>query len=103
MPNIQLNYLYRCGGNYKNRGEVIFSNPNSKSLALVEAVIKSALQYEEPWFYANQWGLPDLHFDKWDNELDVTWHDYEGIEFTPLPATDARTIDEFIHILTNTP
>lgn len=109
MPNIQLNYMYRCGGNYKNRGEVIFGNPNGKSLELVEAVILAALNggiasqslamTDMVWFYANEWGLPDLHFSKWDNELDVTWHEYEGIAFTTSPATDARTIDEFINSL----
>jgi hypothetical protein len=96
MPNIQLNYLYRCGGNYKNYGEVIFSNPEYLTIEEVEAAIQAALQFEEPWFYPNQWGLPDLHFPKWDPELDHTFHEYEGVEYTHLPATDVRSIRQFI-------
>lgn len=106
MPNIQLNYLYRCGGNYKNFGEVIFANPEGVRIEEVEAAIYTALAgqdcFAEPrndgnvWFYANQWGLPDLHFPKWDPELDHLWHEYEGIELTDLPATDARSISQFM-------
>ncbi len=95
MPNIQLNYLYRCGGNYKNFGEVIFANPDGLSLQQVEEAIKAAL-IDHHWFYANDWLLPPLHFPKWDPELDHLWHEYESIEPTDLPATDARTISQFM-------
>jgi hypothetical protein len=91
--------MYRCGGNYKNHGQVIFSNPNNKSLELVNAVITQALQYEEPWFYVNDWKLPDLHFEKWDNELDHTFHEFESIEYTNNPPNDTRSIEEFLEQL----
>ena len=95
MPNIQLNYLYRCGGNYKNFGEVIFANPDGLSLQQVEEAIKATL-IDHHWFYAHHWHLPSLHFPKWDPELDHLWHEYEGVEYTGLPATDARSISQFM-------
>ncbi|HRG88124.1 MAG TPA: hypothetical protein PLW44_03830 [Chitinophagales bacterium] len=39
---------------------------------------------------------PPLHFPKWDPELDHLWHEYEGVEYTGSPATDARTINQFL-------
>ena len=93
--------MYRDGANYKNHGEVIFNNPNNKSLELVTAIIKTALQFEEPWFYVNEWGLPDLHFDKWDDETDHTFHEFEDVEYTEEPPTDTRSINEFLQRLSN--
>lgn len=81
MPNIKFSYLYRDAGNFKNYGQVIFANPNNLSLEQVMELIKAKL-IDGQWFYAKEWGLPDLHFDKWDEELDHGFHEFEGVEFT---------------------
>src|SRR3569623_572761 len=79
MPNIQFNYLYRDGGNYKNWGSVVFANPDNYSLAEAEAIIKRRL-IDEEFFYAEEWGLPDLRGDI--SIDDPTWHEYVSLEFT---------------------
>jgi len=81
MPNFKFYYHYRDGANYKNHSCIIFNNPNNLLLADVELIIQQKL-IEDTWFYADKWNLPDLHFDKWDNEIDHTWHEFESIELT---------------------
>ncbi len=81
MPNIKFSYLYRDAGNYKNYGSVIFANPNNLSLEHLLELIRPKL-IDGTWFHAKEWGLPDLHFDRWDEELDHGFHEFEGVEFT---------------------
>lgn len=95
MPNILFSYLYRDGANYKNYGEVVFANPTNLSLTTIKETIESKLLDGE-WFYAHKWNLPDLHFEKWDIEIDHTFHEFEGVEETDRAPTDTRTINEFI-------
>lgn len=102
MPNIKFNYLYRDGGNYKNFGSIVFINPLNIELSALEDLIRSKL-ISHHWFYADQWQVPDLHLGSWDNELDHTFHEFEGVEYADEPA-DARTdIALFINILKNLP
>ena len=98
MANIKLHYLYRDGGNNKRYNAVIFSNPDNLSLALVEAVLKKHL-IEEQWFYADLWQLEDLHFPKWDRQLDHDVHEYHDLEETDESATESRTIQDFLNTL----
>ena len=77
MPNIQLSYLYRDGGNYKKFGSVVFCNPSNIDLSIVEKRIKSHL-IDGSWFYAHLWQLPDLRFIDL-NDNDPTWHEFESI------------------------
>ena len=85
--NFKLEYLYRDGGNYKNWGEAILSNPLQRSLEEVDALIKAML-IDSEFFYAEDWGLPDLHFTEypWDGEIDHDWHQFYG-----LTEVDGRT------------
>jgi hypothetical protein len=96
--NIAFNYLYRDGGNYKKFHSVIFKNDQSISIEELESLIKSKLIYGE-WFYADQWQLPDLHFDNWDNELDHTFHEFESVEYSDDEANSVLRLTEFIEIL----
>src|SRR5437868_13615603 len=98
MPNIKFNYLYRDGANYKNFNFIIFDNDQSITIEELESLIKSKLIYGE-WFYADQWKLPDLHFDNWDNELDHTFHEFGSIEYSADASNS--TLTEFIAILTS--
>jgi hypothetical protein len=81
MPNIKFSYRYRDAANYKNNSFVVLNNPTGIALAEIENSIHQKL-IENTWFYADKWNLPYLHFGTWDNELDHTWHEYEGVEFT---------------------
>ncbi len=39
-------------------------------------------------------GNPD--FEKWDNEIDHIWHEFEGLEPSNELPTDARTLKQFL-------
>lgn len=98
MLNIKFNYLYRDGANYKNFGSVIFDNTIDSNLDLLLKIIKPKL-IDETWFYANEWNLPDLHFNTWDNEFDHTWHEFESIEYTYEAPNEKMTLIEFIYFI----
>jgi hypothetical protein len=51
------------------------------SIVEVEKRIKNYL-IDGEWFYADKWGLADMHFEKWDNEIDHLWHEYHCLEET---------------------
>jgi len=98
--NIKLTYLYRDGGNYKNFNEVIFTNEKEKDISEIRNVIKSKL-IDDRWFYADQWGLPDLHFIeyKYDRNVDVDWHELENIELTDDISSDSLDIETLLKVL----
>lgn len=100
--NIRFSYLYRDAGNFKNFGEVVFSNPNNLSLEESSAKIKQAL-LDEMFFDACTVGIPELFFDDYDEELDHDWHEFERLDIVDLPFTDSqeRTIEDFISRLTD--
>jgi len=101
--NIKFSYLYRDGGNYKNFNEIIFYNPNDRTLVEVECIIKEKL-IDGTWFYCHDWGLPDMHFKnyQYDSEIDVDWHEFDSIEETEENATDAGCIEEFLLLVSMT-
>ena len=92
--NINLLYLYRDAANYKRHESVTLSNSSNLSLATIDEKIRTSL-IEGEWFYANKWGLPDLHFDKWDGEIDHEWHEYGYVEETK-DADVAEDITSFL-------
>jgi hypothetical protein len=96
MPNIKFSYLYRDGGNYKNYGYVVFANPDNLDLVEIRRIIHAKL-IDQTWFYAHEWKVPDLNFDKWNIELDVTWHEFECIEYTNQEVDSLRDIQEFLN------
>ncbi|MDB5062046.1 MAG: hypothetical protein JWP67_1889 [Mucilaginibacter sp.] len=98
MQNIKISYLYRDGANYKNQSSVIFTNPTNVDLSEVETLIHSKL-IDDTWFYVDQWKLPDLHFGKWDNEIDHTWHEFESIEHSEDTANSQYSLLEFIKVI----
>jgi hypothetical protein len=98
--NIKFSYLYRDGGNYKNYGFVVFANPDNIELLALETLIRFKLTDHE-WFYVDQWEVPDLHFDTWDNELDHTFHEFESIEYTEDAPNSTVTLQEFIENVKN--
>jgi hypothetical protein len=88
MPNIKLSYLYRDAANYKNHSFIILNNPTNIELAEIENLIHQKL-IDDTWFYVDKWNLPDLHLGKWDNEIDHTWHEFDGFD---LQTKQGRSI-----------
>ncbi|PQJ10118.1 hypothetical protein CJD36_015590 [Flavipsychrobacter stenotrophus] len=97
--NIKLCYLYRDGANYKRYGKVVFENTSLLPLHKIGTAIIASL-IEGEWFYAKKWNLPDLHFDKWDNEIDHDYHEYSGIEETEEQPTQGD-ISDFLKQISN--
>lgn len=95
MANIQFNYLYRDGGNYKKYHSVIFTNPTNMTLIELSKLIHSKL-IDGIWFYANQWSLPDLRGETFNSDTDPTWHEFESINYTDESVTFSYNIGQFI-------
>ena len=96
--NVKLCYLYRDAANYKRYGEVVFSNDSELPIQKIKAVILASL-IEGEFFHAGKWGLPDLHFEKWDEETDHCYHEYNEIEETNVePSND--DIATFLNLIT---
>jgi hypothetical protein len=98
MCHIEFNYLYRDYANYKNHNCIVFSNRENISLEKIKADIESKL-IDGCWFYADKWQLPDLHFEKWDREIDHNYHEFSFVQSTNDAATDVRDIKEFLQQL----
>jgi hypothetical protein len=92
--NLKLIYLYRDGANYKNWHEEVFSNVGNVSLETINARLREKL-IDGTWFYVDKWNLKDLHFDRWDNEIDHLWHEFDNLEETDELATRGD-ISQFI-------
>jgi len=98
MPNIKFNYLYRDSANYKKYGFVIFINPDNTELEDVETLVRSKLIYTE-WFYADEWGLPELFFECIDFRVEPTWHEFESLEYTDDPPSQSTSITQFKQLI----
>lgn len=101
MPNIKLSYLYRDSGNYKNFGEVIFDNPTNINLEKITRLLKPKL-IDGQYFYAKDWGLPDMHFDEWNEELDHGFHEYKNLEYSNDTVNSNLSLDEFMKFIQST-
>ncbi|GHU14114.1 hypothetical protein FACS189441_3040 [Betaproteobacteria bacterium] len=97
--NILFKYLYRDAGNFKKFNEIVFDNPNNLDVKDVIDKIQSKL-IDATWFYASMARVPDMHFVefKYNDELDVAWHEFEVCEETCEESNDffLRDIEAFI-------
>ncbi|SHN25745.1 hypothetical protein [Mucilaginibacter sp. OK098] len=98
MRNIKFNYLYRDSANYKKYGAVIFANPDNIELSERETLIRSKL-IDGQWFYADEWGLPELFGGTFDYRIDPTWHEFEGVEYSNELAIQFIAIEKFKALL----
>ncbi len=98
MQNIKFSYLYRDGGNYKDHGSIVFPADNSIYLQHIDQTIRSHL-IDGTWFYAGEWQIPDLYFEKWNNELDHTFHEFESVEYTHEAPNTLLTLALFISLI----
>jgi hypothetical protein len=98
--NIRFEYLYRDAGNFKNWGEVVFSNPHDVSAEIAASMAENVL-IDRAFFVASKAGVPDLHFPEYNEERDHGWHEAHAFLPTDEPSNDAqaRSIDEFLESL----
>jgi hypothetical protein len=96
-PNVRFEYLYRDAGNYKKRGAVIFRGAEGSDLSALDSQIRQRL-IDQTYFYPEKVGIPKLDLDELghDDEMDVTWNEYLGLNFTSDGPSDRRTILEVI-------
>lgn len=90
--NIRMEYLYRDAGNYKFRGDVIFTNHRSLSVAHIESLAREYL-IDGAWFVANHPSVPDLRPTDLDYELDHDWHEVHSFSETDAEVKDALDLD----------
>lgn len=90
--NVCLNYLYRDAGNYKNWGEVIFTNKTDMDLNLLELKIRNVL-IESEFFIAEMVNLKILKFPIHSKELDHDWHEFYSVEHTEEAINDKKKRD----------
>lgn len=98
--NVRFKYLYRDAGNFKNWGEIVFSNPNDINCDFIKSTVENML-IEKLYFVANKADVPDLHFEEYKEQFDHNWHEIHNFEPTEEAANDlqGRNIEEFIESL----
>lgn len=98
--NIRFEYLYRDFGNFKQWGEVIFSNPNNIDVGFASSMAGQVL-IERIYFVASKADIPDLHFSEYIEEVDHGWHEFHSLTLTDDAPNDhlGRNIEEFISSL----
>jgi hypothetical protein len=96
--NIKFNYLYRDAGNYKKFGSIVFSNPDQIEINQVELEIRKKL-FDTDFFIPKEWDIPTLHFEKWNEELDHFFHEFDSVEICNDKPNDClnRSILKFMN------
>ncbi len=99
MDNIRFCYLYRDGSNFKSWGEVLFSNPETLSVAEIEEKIIQAF-LPDKLFIASQVSIPEkfLFANGKYTEYDHCYHEFDCLEICVDEPTDSanRSISEFL-------
>ncbi|MCG3167897.1 MAG: hypothetical protein POELPBGB_03697 [Bacteroidia bacterium] len=98
--NIEFNYMYRDGANYKQFGSVVFVNPDNISVAEIEMQIKELL-IDGEFFDYKKWSIPSIHKYPYDSEIDHDWYTFEGLLTTENSANDKRTVRDFLKEINN--
>lgn len=98
--SIKFGYLYRDTGNYKNLGNVVFSNPdNISSIEIKDSLVNAFSQ--KVFFIAEQIGLQELFFEGFPSGDDISFHEFNEVEMTDEAPSDSagRTIKEFVALV----
>lgn len=102
--NIRIGYLYRDGSNHKLRADRVFANPRGLGADEVLAAVTRATGKWRLWpdvlhFRPERVALPTCYFTDHGyaaNDDDLDLHEIEHVETTAAPATDERTIADFL-------
>ena len=92
--------MYRDAGNYKEFGEIIFTNQDSKSLEEIELAIRKNL-IEGEFFIPEKWNVPRLSFENYSPELDHDYHEFESAEVTDENPTENTDIAVFLNVISD--
>lgn len=97
--NIQFEYLYRDGANYKAWGTIVFSNPDELSVSEIDERLRRAFNSDSQ-FVASQVEIPEVFLYK-DGNLtsdDHCFHEYDHVELTDDAITDVqnRRMSDFL-------
>lgn len=96
--NIKMTYLYRDGGNYKYRQDVVFSNRASKTVEqLTEEIRKHLISGQ--FFDQSLAPVPIEYTEPFDPELDHTWLEFDSFEAVDEPAQVEEDVTQFINRL----
>jgi hypothetical protein len=93
--NIKFWYLYRDYGNYKNNSYVIFSNPEKIPFDKARQRLETAFE-QHVLFIASQIGLPELFHSDYPTCDDISFHEFDDLEFTEQEPSDKRTLNNFL-------
>ncbi|MGZ8226684.1 MAG: hypothetical protein ACXW0Q_15025 [Methylovulum sp.] len=79
---------------------MVFSNPHNIKADIVTLMAENVL-IEKAYFVANKADVPDLHFEKYNEQLDHSWHEVHAFIPTEEAPNDprGRNIEEFIESL----
>jgi len=102
MANIQFSYLYRDAGNYKRHNDIVFANRDDIDIEHLEKLIRSKL-LEGLWFLADEWLLPDLHFEDFNIEMDHPYHEFKSITYTTNSADFSVSLYHWMADIQNQP
>jgi len=86
MTNVRFVYMYRDASNYKQLGDVIFSNETLVTEEEVDKQIRSLLS-DGLFFIARQVQVEERFFDV-VSEDDHPWHEFVSVEATTDPTFD---------------
>ncbi len=93
--NVIFKYMYRDASNYKQHGEVVFTNQRLLTLEELEQRIRSLLS-EGELFIARQVHIEELFFPTL-YEDDHPWHEFKCIQETNAPACDPENWKQCQH------
>lgn len=96
LDNIEFEYLYRDGGNYKIYQSVVFNNPDGFDIQWIEAKIKSKL-IDGEFFYPTKWRLPFRTFGEGLNEN--SWAEFVSISSTREAPNIKMNISNFLQTI----
>jgi hypothetical protein len=99
VRNIKFTYLYRDGANFKNWGEVIFTNPENLDLEEISERLTNSF-LPDKLFVASQIAVPErfLFLDGKFTQHDHCYHEFDSVEFCEDKTTDVLgpSISEFL-------
>jgi hypothetical protein len=98
--NIRFYYQYRCGANWKDTGQVIFSNPDGLSEAEIDSRLLAAFTSNES-FIAEAIHIPVRFEGIYDPQYSHGWHEYLSVEESETKETDkeGRSIKAFLELV----
>ena len=87
--NIEFQYLYRDGGNYKNFGSLVFGNCGRLAIEEIRQRIEHAIDGDKT-LVASCLKVPELFFRDFpfDPELDHGLHEFSDVVETGSPSND---------------